>query len=154
MFDEDFDGTATPSQVKFNDDDHSKKRFMRRRTSEDDDDDYYNVEGEEEGEFAKSDSVQGPIEITTAILKQIHQELCLVRLSWPDISCYDDTNEKYLPSSYSSNSDKEKLLLWYAENFRKQYHAIYKDRKPLLFARDNECGIQVGVQNNIFINTE
>lgn len=50
---------------------------------------------------------------------------------------------KFYPPSFRQNSTKEKLLLWYAENFRRQYYFTYKDRKPLFLAADNECGIQV-----------
>lgn len=84
------------------------------------------------------------IEITEETLKRIQRELCLIKLCWPKIEI--DQESEYLrlaPESYSRNSQKEKLLLWYAENFRRQYHTIYKNRKPLLLACDNECGIQV-----------
>jgi hypothetical protein len=50
---------------------------------------------------------------------------------------------KHYPLSYIQNSNKEKLLLWYTENFRRQYHFVYKARKPLFLAAENECGLQV-----------
>ncbi|XP_046490366.1 dynein regulatory complex subunit 7 [Neodiprion pinetum] len=105
-------------------------------------------EGDGENKTRQESEYAGPFEISAAILKQIQQELCLIQLSWPEIK-YIDVEEKFLPSSYNNNSDKEKLLLWYAENFRKQYHTIYADRKPLLFARDNECGIHKFVSSSI-----
>ena len=50
---------------------------------------------------------------------------------------------KHYPFSYIQNSNKERLLLWYTDNFRQQYHFVYKDRKPLFLAAENECGLQV-----------
>ena len=46
--------------------------------------------------------------------------------------------------SYRSNSEKEVLILKYVENFRRQYHHIYGDRKGLLLYPSNECGTPVG----------
>ncbi|GAB1600388.1 dynein regulatory complex subunit 7-like [Argonauta hians] len=45
------------------------------------------------------------------------------------------------PSSYKRNNRKEKKVLDYAENFRRQYTYLYKDRKPLLLFPKNECDI-------------
>ena len=46
--------------------------------------------------------------------------------------------------SYRSNSEKEVRTLSYVENFRRQNHHIYADRKGLLLYPPNECGIPVG----------
>jgi hypothetical protein len=54
-----------------------------------------------------------------------------------------NSTAKDCPESYRSNSEKEELILTYAENFRRQYHHIYRDRKPLLLRPMNECGIPV-----------
>lgn len=51
----------------------------------------------------------------------------------------------HYPYSYLTNNEKEKLLLWYAENFRQQFCEKYPDRRPLLIACDNECGVQVNI---------
>jgi hypothetical protein len=53
------------------------------------------------------------------------------------------SRRKHYPLTYIQNSNKERLLLWYTENFRRQYHFVYKDRKPLFLAAGNECGLQV-----------
>nr|CAD7435138.1 unnamed protein product [Timema monikensis] len=50
---------------------------------------------------------------------------------------------KHLPHSYSHQTNKEKLILWYAENCRRQFHFLHPDRRPQFLAADNECGIQV-----------
>lgn len=52
-----------------------------------------------------------------------------------------DQNE--FPDSYKHNSPKEDLVLAYAENFRRQYVHLYRDRKPLFLNPVNECGIEV-----------
>ena len=47
------------------------------------------------------------------------------------------------PESYRVNSTKEKLALSYAENFRKQFVHLYRDRKPLLLNPVNELQVEV-----------
>ena len=47
------------------------------------------------------------------------------------------------PDSYKENDAKENLVLAYAENFRRQYMHLFRDRKPLLLNPLNECGIEV-----------
>ena len=47
------------------------------------------------------------------------------------------------PESYKENTNKEKLVLAYAENFRRQYVHLFRDRKPLFLNPLNECGIEV-----------
>lgn len=53
----------------------------------------------------------------------------------------DDVNE--LPNEYKSNNVKENLVLSFAENFRRQFVHLYRDRKPLLLNPLNECGTEV-----------
>ena len=47
------------------------------------------------------------------------------------------------PSSYKENLPSENLVLQFAENFRRQYVHLYRDRKPLLLNPVNECFIEV-----------
>ncbi|XP_063724465.1 dynein regulatory complex subunit 7-like isoform X2 [Symsagittifera roscoffensis] len=54
----------------------------------------------------------------------------------------DGLRVKDLPLSYRSNSQKEELIIEYAENFRRQYVHLYRDRKPLLLSPLNEAGVQ------------
>ncbi|CAG9764882.1 unnamed protein product [Ceutorhynchus assimilis] len=84
-----------------------------------------------------------PIDITIDYLKQISDELGLIKLCWPDLSNVTFEDRSNFPESYLKNSNKEKLLLLYAENFRRQFCYKYPDRKPLFLACDNECGMQV-----------
>lgn len=84
-----------------------------------------------------------PIDLTLEHLKQIKDELGIISLCWPDIKDPMFEGRVNFPESYLSNSDKEKLLLLYAENFRRQFIYKYKHRKPLFLAADNECGMKV-----------
>lgn len=47
------------------------------------------------------------------------------------------------PESFKENLPKENLVLAYAENFRRQYVHLYRDRKPLFLNPVNECGVEV-----------
>ncbi|KAH1006641.1 hypothetical protein HUJ05_007353 [Dendroctonus ponderosae] len=90
----------------------------------------------------KPRELQEPMDITADYLKVIAQELGLIKLCWPeliDVTFEDRTN---FPDSYLKNSRKEKLLLLYAENFRRQFCCKFPNRKPLFLACDNECGLQ------------
>jgi len=49
---------------------------------------------------------------------------------------------KDLPVPYKTNTQKEELINEYAENFRRQYVHLYRDRKPLLLSPVNEGGVQ------------
>ncbi|XP_034941231.1 dynein regulatory complex subunit 7-like [Chelonus insularis] len=96
----------------------------------------------------KTDKTCKHLNVTKEQLKQIKKDLGLIRLSWPNVQL-DDLFLVQLPESYRTNTEKEKLLLWYAENFRKQYHTIFPDRKPLVLACNNECGVQKFVSTSI-----
>lgn len=70
--------------------------------------------------------------------------LCLSASSCPG-SDFDwssiDTSQ--LPSSYKTNSLKEKKLLQIADHFLQQYTHLCPDRKPLFLHPVNECGVEV-----------
>lgn len=63
----------------------------------------------------------------------------------------DANSEKFpdYPNSYFSFSAKERLLLIYSENFRRQFINNYPDRKQLVLAIPNECGIQKFVSTTV-----
>lgn len=78
-----------------------------------------------------------------------------VCLTWPlccqlTLSVYSciffrvkDVDLSSLPVSYKSNTPKEKLVLSFCENFRRQFVHLYRDRKPLFLNPLNEAGIEV-----------
>ena len=52
-------------------------------------------------------------------------------------------DKAYFQESYKENSHKENLVLAHAENFRRQYVHLYRDRKPLFLNPVNECNVEV-----------
>lgn len=48
-------------------------------------------------------------------------------------------------ASYKENLPNENLVLQFAENFRRQYVHLYRDRKPLLLNPVNECFVEVSL---------
>ena len=62
-------------------------------------------------------------------------------------SVFSDPSEIFnpadFPESYKENLPKEKLVLAFSENFRRQFVHLYRDRKPLLLNPVNECGVEV-----------
>lgn len=84
-----------------------------------------------------------PVELTTDVLKEINTELGIITLCWPVLQNVKFEDRTEFPRSYLENNDKEKLLLLYAENFRRQFQYKFPDRKELFLASDNECGLQV-----------
>ncbi|XP_032674719.1 dynein regulatory complex subunit 7-like [Odontomachus brunneus] len=96
------------------------------------------------------DDVQVPSRTMEETLRQVQRELCLIRLCWPEVLPTTETlYARSLPDAYRCVNDKERLLLWYAENFRRQFHARHTDRRPLLLACENECGVQKFVSTSI-----
>ena len=59
---------------------------------------------------------------------------------------------KSLPQLYKSNTAKEKLVLSYCENFRRQFVHLYRDRKPLFLNPLNECEVEVHLYTSILCN--
>ncbi len=54
----------------------------------------------------------------------------------------DIVDKEQFPQTYKENTRKEKLVLGYAENFRRQYVHLYRDRKPLFLNPYNECFVE------------
>ncbi|XP_057286452.1 dynein regulatory complex subunit 7 isoform X2 [Pezoporus wallicus] len=54
-----------------------------------------------------------------------------------------------LPSSYKTNSPKEKQLLHIADNFLRQYIHLCPNRKPLFLHPVNECGVEKFVSTTV-----
>ncbi|KAG6462863.1 hypothetical protein O3G_MSEX013506 [Manduca sexta] len=80
--------------------------------------------------------------LTLRSLRNAIYELGVVNLCWPQITDPVFETRTCFPKSYYTNSSKERLLLAYAENFRRQFHFHYNGRKPLLLQAPNECGLQ------------
>ncbi|XP_054725262.1 coiled-coil domain-containing protein lobo-like [Anastrepha obliqua] len=65
-----------------------------------------------------------------------------IDLSFPETAAEFANSPQCYPPSYYTLSPKERLLLLYAENFRKQFATFYPKRRPLVLALPNECNVQ------------
>lgn len=119
--------------------------------NDDDDDDRGESSDKIDYETKEKEQVDlKPVKITGETLKRIRQQLCLIKLGSTKVELDHESCSYFqlVPKSYSQNSEKEKVLLWHAENFRQQFQYIYGvKRKPLLMVCDNEFGIQVCIIN-------
>ena len=55
---------------------------------------------------------------------------------------YDAPAVEELPVAYRQNTDKEKLYLWAAENYRRQIRQMFPHLEPLCLISKNECGVE------------
>lgn len=61
----------------------------------------------------------------------------------------DATQYNEYPDTYYTFSARERLLLIFTENFRRQFIIAYPERKQLVLAISNECGIQKFVSTTV-----
>lgn len=61
----------------------------------------------------------------------------------------DSVTYSEYPSTYYTFSAKERLMLIFVENFRREFMAAHPARKPLVLAIPNECGLQKFVSTTI-----
>ncbi|CAH1791154.1 unnamed protein product [Owenia fusiformis] len=77
-------------------------------------------------------------------IEALKKEMAKIVVEAPTIDV--DNSETYdlenFSKSYKEISPKEKLILSFAENFRRQYVHLYRDRKPLFLNPLNECGVE------------
>lgn len=81
-----------------------------------------------------------PEPITIEKLKDLNDEFGTIYTCFPESR--NNREFSYLPESYFTLSPKEKLLLLFAENFRRQFKEHYSHRRPLVLAVENECQVQ------------
>nr|XP_043067943.1 coiled-coil domain-containing protein lobo-like [Drosophila bipectinata] len=65
-----------------------------------------------------------------------------IDLSFPETTEEFHDSPQCYPVSYYTLSPKERLLLLYAENFRKQLVLTYPKRRAMVLALPNECRVQ------------
>ncbi|CRK88935.1 CLUMA_CG002657, isoform A [Clunio marinus] len=87
-----------------------------------------------------------PEPITIDKLRNVNREFGVIYTCFPE-----NRDEKFShhPESYFTLSSKEKLLLLFAENFRRQFKEHYASRRPLVLAVENECQVQKFVSTTI-----
>ena len=76
-------------------------------------------------------------------MEDLDIELSKITVSKPKVQENEVVPDKNAPNSYKSNNAKEIEVLNYAENFRRQFVHLYRDRKPLFLAPPNEFSIEV-----------
>lgn len=76
-------------------------------------------------------------------VKRIAEQIGIIYTSFPENKDPEFEGEYDFPLSYYTIKSKERLLLLFAENLRRQYCVKYPDRMPLVLAISNECGTQV-----------
>ncbi|XP_047537155.1 dynein regulatory complex subunit 7 [Vanessa atalanta] len=87
--------------------------------------------------------------LTIESLNNAIYELGVINLCWPEINEPVFETRTCFPKSYFINTNKERLLLAYAENFRRQFQFHYRSRRPLFLQAPNECGLQKMVCTSI-----
>ncbi|KAM8703708.1 hypothetical protein ACLKA7_008352 [Drosophila subpalustris] len=65
-----------------------------------------------------------------------------IDLSFPETTEEFQNSPQCYPPSYYTLSPKERLLLLYAENFRKQFVLGHPKRRAMVLALPNECNVQ------------
>lgn len=80
--------------------------------------------------------------LTIESLNNAIYELGVINLCWPEINEPVFETRTCFPKSYYTNTNKERLLLAYAENFRRQFLFHYQAKRPLFMQAPNECGLQ------------
>lgn len=88
-----------------------------------------------------------PEPITLETLRELNNEFGIIYTCFPDNR--DKPEFSHFPESYFSLRPKEKLLLLFAENFRRQFKELYPKRRPLVLAIENECQVQKFVSTTI-----
>ncbi|NWY56077.1 DRC7 protein, partial [Chionis minor] len=85
-------------------------------------------------------------------LQDLETEVSMEQVCVPsDVLDFDwsSIDMSQLPSSYKTNSLKEKKLLRIAEHFLQQYTDLCPDRKPLFLHPVNECGVEKFVSTTV-----
>lgn len=107
----------------------------------------------EEGDVVTTDEAENveaneaPLPVPTVIVEEV-QEIQKIMKSYalplapkdaPDIPLRDALTA--FPESYTSNSEREKLVHAFVSSFDRQFRDLYRQRKPLLLLRPNECNV-------------
>lgn len=88
-----------------------------------------------------------PEPITLEKLKELNNQFGTIYTCFPENR--DKPEFSHLPESYFTLRPKEKLLLLFAENFRRQFKEHFPLRRPLVLAVENECQVQKFVSTTI-----
>ncbi|XP_068549760.1 dynein regulatory complex subunit 7 isoform X1 [Anas acuta] len=106
---------------------------------------------ENEEEERREEELMKALEISDE-LHDIETELPVDQVCVPsDVSDFDwsSIDISQLPSSYKTNSPREKKLLRIADHYLQQYIHLCPDRKPLFLYPVNECGVKKFVSTTV-----
>ncbi|XP_071962166.1 dynein regulatory complex subunit 7-like [Antedon mediterranea] len=87
------------------------------------------------------DAEEIPAEALAGV-EEMREELDKIHIDVPPKIDTPIINMDRFPITYKENIAKERLILQYAENFRRQFVHLYRDRKPLLLNPSNECKVE------------
>lgn len=107
------------------------------------------VEDDYQKDQSKADNERGQLLIALEKLdlkekdrERIWLRRGIISLSFPNAKSTPcrifQSDEAFFPPNYTSTTSKERLLLLFAENFRRQYNATYEHRRPLVLAVPNQ----------------
>lgn len=93
------------------------------------------------------ETITPPEPITMEKLKEVNAKSGMIYTCFPEGR--NKAEYSNLSESYFTLSPKEKLVLVFAENFRRQYKELFPKRRPLVLAVENECHVQKFVSTTI-----
>ncbi|KAL1374804.1 hypothetical protein pipiens_017876, partial [Culex pipiens pipiens] len=82
------------------------------------------------------------VPIADGTVSDVKAKLGLIDMCFPHNPTPAFEQRTQFPESYKRLGSKEKLVLLFAENFRRQYKERFPHRKPLILALPNECDVQ------------
>eukprot|EP00795_Rhopilema_esculentum_P003398 gene3398-1756_t len=74
-------------------------------------------------------------------MESLKSELEKITVNAPAVNFRSDVKIE-AKKSYSSNTTKEETILSYCQNFHRQFVHLYRDRRPVLLSRPNECSVE------------
>lgn len=89
-----------------------------------------------------SDTPENYVPIASDTIAGVKAKLGLIDTCFPENSTPAFEEIVCFPESYKRIGTKEKLVLLFAENFRRQYKERFSHRKPPILALPNECSVQ------------
>ncbi|ODN00850.1 Dynein regulatory complex subunit 7 [Orchesella cincta] len=147
----------SPRQLLLDDEgfDEDLANFLNDNYTEDEEEDvedtFIEIVPPEGGEsaFWKNPDMPEKYPLDHVNVQNLVNMLSKIHLVWPeDLPYYDETeystepDRAKFPATFYHNSDKEKAVLWHAENYRRQFIHLFPNRRPPVIAPRNECGCQ------------
>ncbi|NWH77600.1 DRC7 protein, partial [Piaya cayana] len=102
---------------------------------------------EEQREEEELKGLEASAELQDVVTKVSGEQVCIPSDA-PDFD-WSTIDTSQFPSSYKTNSPKEKKLLQMADHFLKQYTYLYPERNPLFLHPVNECGMEKFVSTTV-----